>query len=406
MTRHLPTLLNPAVTSRDRRVPLRSYMKPAARSPYPATEITSLTLNTTTPTFTGMRYYPWNNADFLKYAKVAGKLVDNSGVGYNIINGASASMGITGCSVESYISGDRFAFQLQSYGDHDYKLFIDDMPVNLAPTHFSTTASVYFLTVVFASQRVRKVRLQLGQTGFLQLLTSNNGLVWAAEPRHKVAVIGDSFTHGNGGSTEGSITSGTIAGGLERFAGFDVWNLGQGGTGYSNPGNGTNTAPGPNNVDRFGAASRLAALAALPAMDLIMVIGGANDGAIATYPIATTVGRANTLWSAIQAARPTTPLIVAGIESGVYPSINADLNALNDALKAAAVAHSGVTAYIDMRNPMWVYGTGKLSAQVGDGNADIFVSSDGVHPSHAGWDYESERLVTEIADVLVPAPTG
>lgn len=381
--------------------PLSAFMRPAAESPYPASDISSLTVSSSAPSFSGMRYYPWNNAGIANFIKITGKLTDFGGAGFNMINGASSAMAITGYSLESFISGDRFSFQIYSYGDHDYKLFIDDMPVSLSPTHFSTTAGSYFITVVFNTLRTRKVRLLLGQTGFVQALTSSNGLMWAAAPRFKVAVIGDSFTQGNGGSTEGAITSGTIAGGLAQYAGFDIYNLGQGGSGYSNPGNGTNTAPGPNGVDRFGAASRLAALAALPAMDVVMVVGGANDGDTATYPVATTVSRAQTLWSAIQSARPATPLIVAGVESGVYPAINANLDSLNNALKAAAQAHSGVTAYIDMRNPMWVYGTGKLDAQVGDGNADIFVSSDGVHPSHAGWDYESCRLVAELAKIAV-----
>lgn len=178
--------------------------------------------------------------------------------------------------------------------------------------------------------------------------------------------------------------------------------MGQGGTGYQNPGNGTTSSPGPNGMDYFGATARMNALAALPAMDLVMVWGGANDASFGTFPMATTVSRANAMWSAIKAARPNTPLIVGGIESGVYPSSSADLDTLNDALSAAAVSNSAVTAYVDQRNPeKWVSGTGKLTSQTGDGNADIFVSSDGVHPTHAGWGYVAERAVRAMLNVRI-----
>ena len=98
--------------------------------------------------------------------------------------------------------------------------------------------------------------------------------------------------------------------------------------------------------------------------------------------------------------------MVCGVESGVYPSISADLDTLNTALKNAANANPNVTAYIDERqNPsQWVNGTGDESSIVGDGNADIFRSgTDHVHPTPEGWEYRGRRLKAALAPVRIPA---
>ena len=50
----------------------------------------------------------------------------------------------------------------------------------------------------------------------------------------------------------------------------------------------------------------------------------------------------------------------------------------------------------------WIAGTGRVGATTGDGNADIYVVADGVHPSVAGAAY----LGTRLAFAISPPSTG
>ena len=49
--------------------------------------------------------------------------------------------------------------------------------------------------------------------------------------------------------------------------------------------------------------------------------------------------------------------------------------------------------YIDVATTLpWLYGTGRVGAVTGDGNADLYVTTDGIHLSQAGDNYVADRL--------------
>lgn len=103
------------------------------------------------------------------------------------------------------------------------------------------------------------------------------------------------------------LAGGALCNQLAILTGWEVLNLGQSNTGYGNDAGGSIGKSG------YGSASRLAALAALPTLDLIIVLGSANDSAYSPMTVTTA---ANTYLNAIRAAHPDTPIVVAGVESG------------------------------------------------------------------------------------------
>jgi hypothetical protein len=56
-----------------------------------------------------------------------------------------------------------------------------------------------------------------------------------------------------------------------------------------------------------------------------------------------------------------------------------------------------VAGVIDMRTDPWVTGTGIDRTPTRDGNADDFISTDGRHPTRAGFENLALRLTDEIA---------
>ena len=152
---------------------------------------------------------------------------------------------------------------------------------------------------------------------------------------------------------------------------------GTGGSGYVNP----------STWEPFGGATRLDyLLAAVP--DAVLVIGGGNDSAYTDAQVETA---ATAFWVAVRAGLPNATLY------GTF------LHRPPAAAKAAAIQAAAAAAratWIDASG--WVTGTGYVGAEAGDGNADVYVSADGVHPSAAGNAYLGVRL----AHAIRPPATG
>jgi lysophospholipase L1-like esterase len=171
--------------------------------------------------------------------------------------------------------------------------------------------------------------------------------------------------------------------------------MGQGSTGYIN--NGGNAG----GKDYYGAPSRMAALAALPSLDLIIPYGSGNDSSYTGTQVTTAV---NSLWNAIKAARPATPIVVVGVEPGSPSAFTPSLmDSTNAVIKSAAASNPNVAGFIDMRpsGDNWVIGTGNAGSPARDGDQDFFISSDTVHPTRAGYANIALRMVDELRKIKV-----
>lgn len=396
------------------RRPISAFIKPASSIQHPTA---TLTINTTAPSYASQAYY--TPANMPTRFRQEGTFIDRGdGALINVSNGVPATRDTDGAATGgariagfqmSWVIDTNFSIMVGTYGNHDFMILVDGQPVGASTwQHYNNTGEFKFMHVAFSDGvKPREVTYIGGQTAFVSVLAPGASACWRGKRAPlRAYLLGDSYGHGTGSTTEGAITAGTIGGCLVRQAGWSVVYGVQGGTGYMNPATGTNTgAEGPQGQRPYGHTRRVQAYQnyAQP-IDLLIVLGGANDGDKTTYPQASVVAAAQAAWTALAAARPGVPILVVGVEA-VYPAISADLNTLNSALKAAALAHPAVVGYVDLRTPLTIFGTGKLGTTAGDGNADYFISSDGVHPTHAGWEFITAEILRQASSMLIPAPS-
>ena len=377
--------------------PLAAYMKPMSSTMYPSSDITSYTINTTAPSYSAQKVIAWNAADIASKVRIGGSLVDIANNGFNAINGAwtTEPSGWTSYEFEFYLSGTDFTIWTVPVGAADYRLFVDDMPLDLSWPTTPSTVTAYYIKVQFASSRIRKIRVLFGHNSLTAIALPGASDIWAAPNRFRCAVVGDSYISGGQVTTENIISAGSFCGNLAIATGWEVWNMGQGGTGYTGDSN------NDQGKDYYGATSRLNALAALPPLDLTIVYGSGNDSGVSAGTLTSTV---NAYWDTLKAARPSTPIIIAGMEPGSPAGFSPSLmDSSNITLKVAAAANQNIAGFIDMRpsGNEWVTGTGNQASPAGNGSADFFISSDTVHPSRAGHVNIVDRFVSELKKIKI-----
>lgn len=386
-------------TPKSAKTELANFMRPMGKSLYPSSDITSIVKDGSDPAYSSQKAYHFEDAGIDERWRYNGTWYDVSNNPINQISGATASEfgNVTSYEVEFYVSGDRFAVWTVSVNTKDdFKIFVDDMPLENGWQFGSTSAfGVSYYKVQFASSKVRKVRcLMSGFLAFTGILTPGASAIWKAPPRFRVAITGDSYVQGGHYvGTDGWLMGGALCNQVAILTGWEVINLGQGGTGY------VNNSGGTAGKSEYGSSSRMTALAALPSLDLFMSFGGGNDSATTE---ATVVAAANSFWNAVKTARPTTPIVVVGVESGSPTGFTPSLmDSTNTALINAAKANQSVAGTIDMRTDPWVTGTGWDGTPDDNGNADFFISSDEVHPTRAGYENMALRIVSELQRIKI-----
>ncbi|MCX2714233.1 SGNH/GDSL hydrolase family protein [Mycolicibacterium sp. J2] len=381
------------------RIPLASRMRPAAKTVYPASDVVSYTVSGTDSAYTGQRHFHFSDSGIQKRWRYSGVWFDYANNPVNQISGATEPGDFnnsTSYEVEFYATGTDVTLWMRSAAQSDFKVLVDDMP--LTTGWDLTSAGVFdhnYARIQFTTDRVRKIRLLAsGFLSFTGVLVPAGGAIWAAPPRFRVAITGDSYVQGGHWlGPIGHLMGGALCNQLAIQTGWEVLNLGQGGTGY------VNDSAGEIGKSAYGSAARLAALAALPPIDLFIAFGSGNDSGYSTGSVITA---ANAFWNAVHTARPDTPIVVVGVESGSPTGFDPSLmSALNTALIAAAQANPNVAGAIDMRTDPWWTGAGNEGSPEGDGNADFFMSADEVHPSRAGYENLALRLADKLAAIRV-----
>lgn len=385
---------------------LGDFMSPASPNLYPPSDITSITLDNTSPAYSGQQSFTYNHASrALRYRYSPLNFTDVGGNGVNAINGAGtgASSGWSSFEVEFWVNGDRFAlWSVQGGVQSDFRVYVDDMPLtNDWVLNTTTGYDTQYYKVQFATSRMRRVRIMMsGFMTFTAILVPGTSDIWAAPRRFRMAITGDSYVQGgHNGGTEGYVMGAGLCNQIALLTGWEVFNMGQGSTGYTN--NGGNAG----GKDVYGATSRLTAMGALPPLDLIMVYGSGNDSSASE---ATLTAAANAMWNALPTYQPTAKIIVAGMEpgspTGFTPSL---LDSANTYLKNAALANPNVSGFIDMRpttsvpGDKWVEGTGNAGTPNDTGSQDFFIGPDAVHPTRAGYKNMADRIVAEMRKIRI-----
>jgi lysophospholipase L1-like esterase len=202
----------------------------------------------------------------------------------------------------------------------------------------------------------------------------------------RVLFSGDSFVEGTG------VTAGF---GMARWLAWDMawadlWKAGSGSTGYYY--DGTRLAL----VDRY--VNDLIA----QAPNILIIAMGLNDRVQWNTDPAPVIAAATTIYDAVAVGLPNAEVIVVGpwspqgagyVQTGLAP--------MDAALQALVEAHGW--RYISPIQEDWITGNGKVGATTGNGNADIYISSDGTHPSDAGHEYLAWRLAGHLATPYLPS---
>ncbi|GIQ63708.1 hypothetical protein PACILC2_22760 [Paenibacillus cisolokensis] len=180
-----------------------------------------------------------------------------------------------------------------------------------------------------------------------------------------------------------------------QLLGWDGWNSGVGGTGYVNN--------GPAGRVKFQDRIQHDVLQYQP--DVVVIAGGINDEG---SPVEQTQAAADLLYSTIRSSLPNTELIVISNFSPVG-GVSQIRGQIRDALRETARKYGapfidtlGGASYdwsgnqVSAPSGSWITGSGNVGNPQASGNASVFTSADGTHPTPAGHRYYGERVAAEI----------
>lgn len=195
-----------------------------------------------------------------------------------------------------------------------------------------------------------------------------------------------------------------------------------GGTGYA-PNNTNPDTRRPGNAYRARLPSNVDAQP-----DLFITAGGINDNnSQAAPPLYATAAEALATFNAgvagyyqdLRAALPGSVLVATGpwkpratrptdpVEQSKADTIKAALQAVGgpwvflDNLNGGWVNSAGASVLPTASAGPWQTGTGNSAAPAGDGNGDLYLAADGVHPNEAGCLYLGTRLATDLRAALL-----
>lgn len=271
-----------------------------------------------------------------------------------------------------------------------YRLSINGQKVTdlTQPSNGITPGSGHLITFDLGSATPRQIRFDFATFPFGGVYVARSASIWAMTLRgRRAAVLADSISDGSASNTGAGC--GTWVDRYARLMGIsDMWRQGRGGTGYITPG-------------AFATFQNRVALDVAPwDFQELIIWGGFNDSGGSQSAIDSA---ARLLYETVQAALPKCKLIVVGCWSPSGSPSSGQINT-NATLKTAS--RSFGLPFIDVLSGQvfdgsgsvvaeqgkWITGTGNAGSPVGDGNADLYVSADGIHPNDAGHVYLSRRM--------------
>lgn len=347
------------------------------------------------------RKAPWQNPDMLF-------------LGADYVQSNSSTTGYSGCiesapittpnqvhrgRIEFCTDADQFELFVQCTVTSSMRtrVWVDGRPVTWAvEAGLGSGASTQRLLVQFSARANRTITFEWGYARFLGVVLHPTSTMWRpvrdAPPR--VCLQGDSYSEGAGGQW---VWDGWGQW-LGRYLGWDVMPIAVGSTGYI-------AAPAPKvaYIDR---------VADIPTTNLsaIILAGGYNDSA--GFDATAFQTAVQNLHEAIRVARPRVGIIQFGPFWPIGITSTGTPTAMRDAIVAATAvtntAHPGVVlgglptvgVVVDPiyypSGSAWITGSGRVGATAGNGNADRYITTDGVHPSADGHEYLGRRAAAEL----------
>lgn len=261
-----------------------------------------------------------------------------------------------------------------------HRIWADGVLVGTTTVSGTADGSEVSWLTTFPSSQPRLIRLECaGAAIFAGIrIQTTATIAYPTVPKGpRCIVVGDSFVEGAGANSDAA----TLVARLALHMGWpDTWRSGSGGTGY---------LAVPEDIDPPRKTFRARAATDIIAHDpnIVIICGGYNDALLPPVSVTTEAGL---LYTQLATALPDTEFIVVG-PWGRTEDQWADYQvALRDGIRAQTQARGWY--FVDPVAEGWITGTGRVGATAGDGNADLYISADNVHPSPAGHAYLAERL--------------
>lgn len=352
------------------------------------------TTGTTGSTLTNPVNFPYNQAGKWRFL---GGVPGASGNYYE--NGMLRGAALAGSrlkapwKVEFMFSGQAFEMAVrQSSTGGKYRIAVDDEWACAEQTIGTLDGLRYLHKIDFGSRAQRKITIHLYLTPFGGINIAGTDMIWQAPaPDTKVLVISDSYGEGAGGTgiTAGwPVTMGEVCGFKE------LWNGSESSTGYVAV---SGTVAGSQTFQQR-IESLIPQMGGVP--DIVVILGGYNDNTGNGISNAATKAAAKACYQKIRELAPHCDLFVVGVQN-VNNTESSQTQSIRDAVAEVNAAAAGtVTAFFDTRSATdpWVTGTGKVGATTGNGNADVVIAGDGIHPYQEGHDYYGQRVGRAIRD--------
>lgn len=327
-------------------------------------------------------------------ASIAPATNGNLGTGF----GGTGDRQAWGWDVTIATDADRVQFATVALTNpfYGFRVVVDGRPVQNDPTPWPVNGANQLVLDFAGVRRPRTIQLQVGGQVTLHGVAVGPGAgVWSPPPPAGGIIAlstGDSYSEGQGASAIINAWPKQLG----RLMGWsDVRQVAVGGTGYLNPGNGRSTIR--DQIARWLAVND----DITPGMvDVVTVAAGYNDHSYGLPAL-----RAEVLadLTAIRALLPRAWIVVFGDNTGARGPDAATL-AVEAAIAAAHAAWGDANSLwvpISTAPSPWFFGTGRIGAATGNGNADTTISTDGVHPSDAGHRLFARRAAEAIRAALL-----
>lgn len=284
-----------------------------------------------------------------------------------------------------------------------YQLYVDGEQITASPFNPSgfsvSVGSGLGVRVTFTTAALRRISLFISNAQYKGIYIGKSDSITPA-PANPVRAVayGDSFvaTSGTPNLAEQLLWPAT----LSRLFGWTVANCGQGGTGYGKDGSGSYV--------RYDNTSRVQSAAAYDPR-YVIIFGSINNDADTSVVAA----GAESCFSKWATYAPDAQLIVVGPPPN-DTTVPAGRTTNKGLIRTAALGASNVLAWIDPiagtwetadglsggNGAQWISGTGYVGATASDGNADVFIGTDNVHPSVNGHHYLAHRIGADILNIL------
>jgi lysophospholipase L1-like esterase len=203
----------------------------------------------------------------------------------------------------------------------------------------------------------------------------------------RMFVVGDSFTATGGMSTPLRGFAQIVA---DLLGVRDVWNNGIGSTGY------LANAAGSQTTFRQRLSDMVAA-----APDIVLIVGGHNDTGYTPAALQSELTAYLTAMRA-QSVLSSIPIVIGGLNGANIAT--ATTVPFENAMAAAVAAFADPLVFFipEITGAAGPYftGTGSTAAPAGNGNCDVYISSDAIHPNDAGHAFLAGRLADDIRRIF------